>query len=77
MEYVAPEQMVLPVADPGHDWRTTWQTELVDCNFYVYGARVGASIRRAATDPILNVAKDTSDGHAPGGLLISVPEQGR
>ena len=75
MEYVAPEQMVLPVADPIHGWRTTWQTELVDCNFYVYGNRVGSSIRRAAAGPILNVAQDTSDGHPGGGLLISVPER--
>lgn len=74
MAYVAPEEMVLPIADPAHGWRTTWQTELVDCNFYVYGAQVGSSIRRAAAGPILNVAKDTSDGLPGGGLLISVPE---
>lgn len=75
MEYVTPEHMVLPTADPADDWRTTWQTELVDCNFYVYGSRVGSPIRRAADGPILNVAKDTSDGRPGGGLLISVPEQ--
>ena len=75
MEYVAPQQMVLPVADPVHEWRTTWETELVDCNFYVYGNRVGSSLRRASTDPILNVAQDTSAGRPGGGLLISVPEQ--
>jgi hypothetical protein len=75
MEYVAPEQMVLPIADPGHEWRTTWETELVDCNFFVYGNRVGTSMRRAATGPILNVAQDTSGGRSGGGLLITVPEQ--
>lgn len=74
MEYVAPEEMVLPVADPHRDWRTSWQTELVDCNFYVYGHRVGGALRRAAVGPILNVAQDTSDGHPGGGLLISIPE---
>ena len=57
------------------DGTTTWRTELVDCNFYVYGGRVGPHIRRAAEGPILNVAKDTSDGRPGGGLLISVPEQ--
>lgn len=72
MEYVAPEEMMLPVADPADDWRTTWQNELVDCNFYVYGDRVGGSMRRAAVGPILNVAQETSDGHPGGGLLISV-----
>ncbi len=75
MEYVDPEHMLLPIADPADDWRTTWQTELVDCNFYVYGGlRVGVPIRRAAGGPILNVAKDTSDGRPGGGMLISVPE---
>lgn len=74
MDYVAPEEMVLPMADPANEWRMNWQTELVDCNFYVYGRRVGSAIRRAADGPILNVAKDTSDGHPGGGLLISVPE---
>ena len=75
MQYVAPEEMVLPIADPANDWRTTWQTERVDCNYYVYGAQVGSTIRRAADGPILNVARDTSDGHPGGGLLISVPER--
>jgi hypothetical protein len=75
MEYVAPQQMVLPVADPLHEWRTIWETELVDCNFYVYGNRVGSPLRRASTGPILNVAQDTSGGRPGGGLLISVPEQ--
>ncbi len=75
MEYVAPQLMELPVADPADEWQTTWETELVDCNFYVYGNRVGPSLRRAAAGPILNVAQDTSDGRPGGGLLISVPEQ--
>jgi hypothetical protein len=75
MEYVAPEEMDLPVANPTHDWETIWRHELVDCNFYVYGGRVGPPIRRAADNPVLNVAKDTSDGVPGGGLLISVPGQ--
>ena len=73
MEYVDPEKMLLPVADPSHEWRTNWLTELVDCNFYVYGNQVGYPIRRAAAGPILNIAKDTSDGQPSGGLLITVP----
>ena len=76
MEYVDPEEMVLPVADPDDRWRVAWRTELVDCNFYVYSGRVGCPIRRAAVGPILNVAQDTSSEGAGGGLLISVPEQG-
>jgi len=74
MAYVNPEEMVLPIADPEDDWHMSWITELVDCNFYMYGNQVGPPIRRAASGPILNVAKDTSDGRPGGGLLISIPE---
>ncbi|NNC79792.1 MAG: hypothetical protein HKN94_06515 [Acidimicrobiales bacterium] len=74
MAYVAPEEMELPIADPGDDWHMSWVTELVDCNFYMYGNRVGPPLRRAASGPILNVAKDTTDGRPGGGLLISLPE---
>ncbi len=76
MDYIVPEEMALPVADPDHGWSSTWQTELVDCDFYVFSGQVGHPIRRAAKGPILNVAQDTSSGQSGGGLLITVPEQG-
>ena len=71
MTFVSPEQVTLPVADPDDDWQVIWRKLYADCNFYVFGGRCGAVVRRASQDRILNVAQKTVDGRPAGGLLIS------